>query len=108
MVAMAHCFLKTKALPGYFWGEAITTTMHILSRSPTCVVTGKMPYEAWHGVSPIVYYMRTFGCIAHTKVTQPGLKKLDDRSWQTVFVSYEAGCKAYYCYDPAAQHVIVS
>jgi hypothetical protein len=35
-------------------------------------------------------------------------KKLDDRSWQTIFVDYEAGSKAYRCYDPTAQRVIIS
>jgi hypothetical protein len=82
--------------------------MHILNRSLTHAITGKMPYEAWHGVSPAVHYMWTFGCIAHVKVMQPGLKKLDDQSRRTVFISYEAGSKPYRWYYPAAQCVIVS
>jgi transposase InsO family protein len=108
MVAMARYLLKTKALLGYFWGEAIATTVHILNRSPTWAVFRKMPYEAWHGVPRVVHYMWTIGYIAHVKVTRPGLKKLDDRSRWTVFVSYEVSSKAYRCYDPAAQCVIVS
>jgi transposase InsO family protein len=108
VVAMARCLLKTKALPGYFWEEVITTAVHILIRSPTRAVTRKRPYEAWHGVSPAVHYMWTFGCIAHVKVMQLGLKKLDGRNRQTVFIGYEAGSKAYRCYDPATQCVIIS
>jgi hypothetical protein len=108
MVAMARYLLKTKALPGYFRGEAIATAVHILNRSPTQAVFRKTPYEAWHGVSRVVHYMWTIGYIAHVKVTRLGMKKLDDRSWWAVFVGYEASSKAYRCYDLAAQRVIVS
>jgi hypothetical protein len=108
VVAMARCLLKTNLLPGYFWGKAITIAVHILNRSPTCAVAENTPYEAWHGVPPAVHYMRTFGCITHLKVTSPRLKKLDAQSWWTVFVGYEAGSKAYRCYDPATRRVIIS
>jgi hypothetical protein len=50
---MARCMLKAKGLPGYFWGEAVSTAVHILH--------GKTPYEAWHGKIPAVHYFRTFG-----------------------------------------------
>jgi hypothetical protein len=36
------------------------------------------------------------------------LKKLDDRSRKTIFIRYEGGSKAYMCYDPVEQRVIVS
>lgn len=44
--------------------------------------------------------MRTFGCIAHVKVTRPHTKKLDDRSIKMVFVGYEPGSKGYRVYNP--------
>jgi IS30 family transposase len=46
IINMARCLLKTKALPGYFWGEAVVTTAHILNRAPTRALDGKTPYEA--------------------------------------------------------------
>jgi transposase InsO family protein len=41
VVAMARCMLKTKGLPGYFWGEAVSTAVHILNRSPMRALDGK-------------------------------------------------------------------
>jgi hypothetical protein len=67
-----------------------------------------MSYEAWNDEVPAVHYFRTFGCIAHLKVTQPNLKKLNDRSRKSIFIGYEAGSKAYRCYDPVDQRVIIS
>jgi hypothetical protein len=108
VINMARCMLQSKALPGYFWGEAVATAIHILNRAPTRALDDKTPYEAWHGAVPTVHYMRTFGCITHVKITRPGLKKLDDRSTKTIFVGYEPGCKAYRCYDPINERIIVS
>lgn len=52
--------------------------------------------------------MRTFGCIAHVKVTRPHVTKLDDRSIKMVFLGYEPGSKGYRVYDPARGRLHVS
>jgi hypothetical protein len=100
--------LKAMAVPAAFWGEAVTTAVHVLNRSFTKSVDGRTPYEAWHGHKPDVHYLRVFGCRAHVKTTRPGLQKLDDRSTPTMFLGYEPGSKAYRLYDPVAKRVVVS
>jgi hypothetical protein len=40
------------------------TTVHLLNRSPTSALDGKMPYEAWHGRKAAVSYLRVFGSLA--------------------------------------------
>jgi hypothetical protein len=45
IVNMARCMMKVKSLAGYFWGEAVMTTVFILNRSPTHAVEGKTPFE---------------------------------------------------------------
>jgi hypothetical protein len=92
--------LKAKNLPRYFWGEAVTTAVHILNRAPTRVLDGKIPFEAWHGERPHVHYFRIFGCIGHVKNTRPGLKKPEDRNSPMIFIGYESRSKAYRFYDP--------
>jgi transposase InsO family protein len=108
VVATARCLMKSKGLPAYFWGEAVTTTVYLLNRSPTRSVEGRTPYEAWHGHKPSVEHLRTFGSIVHVKNTKPNLKKLDDRSTKMVFVGYEKGTKAYRAYDPRTGRVHVT
>jgi transposase InsO family protein len=44
VVAMARCMMKAKSMPGEFWGEAVTTAVFILNRSPTKSVADKTPY----------------------------------------------------------------
>ncbi|XP_014751620.1 uncharacterized protein LOC106865632 [Brachypodium distachyon] len=103
IVAMARSMMKAKNVPAKFWGEAVSTTVYILNRSFTHSLDGMTPHEAWHGAKPDIHYLRTFGCVAHVKVTRPNLKKLDDRSVPMVFLGYELGSKAYRYYDPTTQ-----
>jgi hypothetical protein len=100
--------MKAKSMPPEFWGEAVTTAVFILNRSPTKALKGVTPYEAWHGRKPNVSYLKTFGCIGHVKKVKPGQAKLDDRSVKAVFLGYESGTKAYRLYDPVRGKVLVS
>jgi len=108
VVGTARCMLKGKGLPGVFWGEAVSTAVYLLNRSSSKSIGGKTPYELWTGSAPGVHHLRTFGSIAHVKVTTPNPKKLDDRSRRMIFVGYEAGSKAYRVYDPTTRRVHVS
>jgi hypothetical protein len=38
--------LKAKALPGYFWGEAMSTAIHILNMASTRALDSRTPFEA--------------------------------------------------------------
>jgi hypothetical protein len=100
--------MKAKGVPARFWGEAVTTAVYLLNRSPTKSVHGKTPFEVWHGYKPDVSYLHVFGCVAHVKLTKPHLAKLDDRSTPMVLFGYEPGSAAYRVYDPFGGHVHVS
>lgn len=63
-------------------------------------LSGKTPYEAWHGIKPAIHFLRTFGCVAQAKNTKPNLKKFDDQSSPMIFLCYEAGSKAYRVFNP--------
>jgi hypothetical protein len=90
---MPRSMLKAKGLPAAFWGEAVTTAVFILNRSPTTSLKGVTPYEAWHGKKPDVSFLRTFGCVGHVKVTKPKLGELEDRSVPMVFLGYKPGAR---------------
>ena len=80
------------------------TAVHLLNRSPTKSLEGKTPYEAWHGRTPAVGHLRTFGCLAYAKELNH-VGKLDDRSTPGVFIGYAEGAKAYRILDPTTRRV---
>jgi transposase InsO family protein len=108
VVEMARCLLKARGVPAEFWGEAVSTAVYLLNRSPTKSLKGKTPYEAWHNRKPKVHHLRTFRCVVYVKKVGPGLTKLADRSTKMVFVGYEAGTKGYRVYDPVAKKLHIS
>jgi hypothetical protein len=108
VVEMARCLLKSKGVPGEFWGEAVTTAVYLLNRAPTRSLQGRTPYEAWHDRKPKVHHLRTFGCVAHVKKIGPGVSKLTDRSVPMVFIGYETRTKGYRLYDPVAKKLHIS
>lgn len=69
VLGMARSMMKGMNTPGWLWGEAGSTPIFVLNRSPTWSVEGKTPYEVWYGSKPTVHFFRTFGCVAHVKVT---------------------------------------
>ena len=100
--------MKAKSMPARFWGEAVTTAVFIVNRTPTKALKGKTPFEAWYGRKPSVSFLRTFGCISHVRKTKPILTKLEDRSTPMVLLGYQEGTKAYQLYDPRRGMVVVS
>jgi hypothetical protein len=95
---MARCLLKSKNVPGEFWGEAVTTTVYLLNRAPTKSLQCRTPHEAWYNKKPRVDHLRTFGSVVHVKKAGPGVNKLSDRSTPMVLMGYEAeGQKAIVC-----------
>lgn len=108
VVSMARSLLKSKNVPGKFWGEAVATAVYLLNRAPTKSLTNITPYEAWKNKKPSVQHLRTFGSVAYAKVTKPHLPKLADRSVKTVMLGYETNAKAYRLYDPVNKQLLVS
>ena len=107
VVAAVHALLKQHGMLVVYWGEAVMTVVHLLNRSPTSALNGKMSYEAWHGRKPAVSYLRVFSCLAFVKELNH-VSKLDDRSSPGVFIGYVEGPKAYRVLDPATRCVRVA
>lgn len=80
--------LKEMVMPMEFWAEAITTTVHILNRSPTTAIEDQTPFEALTGSKAKVDYFKVFGCLTHSSVDSQQRHKLDPKSAPGVFIGY--------------------
>lgn len=105
---MARSLLKGMHLPNIFWGEAIRHSIYLLNRLPTRAMSEVTPYEAWTGNKPHIEHIKVFGCLAHMKVPNQKVRKLDDRSIPVIHLGKEPGTKAYRLYDPIKKTVHVS
>ncbi|KAK2446029.1 hypothetical protein QL285_016886 [Trifolium repens] len=104
---MARSMLKGKNMPHKFWGEATSTAVHIINRSPTNKLKNKTPYEAWTGLKPSVGHFRIFGSLCFRHVPDQVRRKLDDRSQQMILYGYHP-TGAYKFYAPKENKVMIS
>ncbi|GAU40816.1 hypothetical protein TSUD_398000 [Trifolium subterraneum] len=77
---MARSMVKQKGLPHRFWGEAVSTAVYILNRSPTKKLIDKVPEEVWSKCKPSVTHFKVFGSLSYKHVPDARRKKLDDKS----------------------------
>jgi hypothetical protein len=104
---MAWALLKQRRMPAEFWGEAVVNMVYLQNRLPMKSLTGRTPYEAWHGRKPAVNHLRVFGCRAFVKQLNH-VDKLVDWSHAGVFIGYVEGAKAYRILDPVARQVCMA
>lgn len=107
MVEMARGLLKSGELPVKFWGENVSTAVHLINKSPTQALHNKTPYEVWHVVKPTISYLRVFGCVAFTLISSHRHQNLNDKSERCVFIGCCPESKAYKLYNPITCKVIV-
>lgn len=108
IVEYTRCMLKEKGLPKFFWAQAVSTLIYLLNRSPTKVVNGKTPYEAWSGRNPNVSPLKVFGSIAYAHIPFEKRHKIDDKSIKCIFVGYSDETKGYRLYNPTTKCLIIS
>ena len=96
-------------LPASFWGEALSTFLHVRNRSPTSSLPSKhTPYELWFGKKPSISHLRVFGCRAYVHIQKDQRKSLQPHSVKCIFLGYPTEYKGWKCYDPATKKVLIS
>jgi len=106
IVEKARCLLFEAKLPKKFWGEAVSTAVYLLNRSPTKALHNMTPEEAWSGRKPDLRHLRIFGSKAHVHIPKALRHKWDKKSAECILVGYCEDSKAYRLYEPTHQRVI--
>jgi len=77
--------------------------VYLKNCTPTRSVVSKIPYEAWHGRTPISKHIRVFRCLAFVHIPKEKWKKLDYRATPGIFDGYSISTKHYFVYNPLAK-----
>ena len=104
---MVRSMLKGKSLPKYLWGEAVSTAVFILNRSPSKRLEGITPEEAWSGAKPNVSHFRIFGSLCFRHIPDQLRRKLDDKGEQMILLGYHS-TGGYKLFDPKSKQIIIS
>ena len=109
LVELARAMMIARNVPQFLWEYAIKRTAYICDRASTKSLSGKTPYEAWHGTTPDVSHLREFGSPIYVLIQGPKEPlKLQPKSKQQLFVSYDNGSKSVKYYNPETRKVLTT
>lgn len=108
LVERVRCLLSQAKLPKSFWGEALSTAVHILNLTPCVPLQFDVPNRVWTGKDVSYDYLRVFGCKTFLHIPKDERTKLDVKTKQCVFVGYGHDEFGYRFYDPIHKKLVRS
>jgi len=100
--------LHEKNLPKMFWAKVAYIVVFLQNRLSTKATRDHTPYEAWYGYKPPLNFLKIFGCLYFTYVSQSKRDKLDKRASPGIFIGYSTVNKGYKIFQPQTRSIVVS
>ncbi len=105
LMSSVRSILLTMKLPKSLWLEILKTIAYLKIRTPS--IDGITPFEHLKGEKPNLCHLKIGGSRAWVHIPKKRRRKLDERSWQGIFVGYE-GKNQYRIYNPRTRMVHVA
>ncbi|GJV52781.1 putative ribonuclease H-like domain-containing protein [Tanacetum coccineum] len=105
LIEAARTMLADSFLPNTFWAEAVSTACYVLNRVLVTKPHNKTPYELLTGKTPIISYIRPFGCHVTILNTIDHLGKFVGKSDEGFLVGYSLQSKAFRVYNLVSKRV---
>ncbi|GJU21805.1 putative ribonuclease H-like domain-containing protein [Tanacetum coccineum] len=94
LIEAARTMLVDSKLPTTFWAEAVNTACYVLNRVLVIKPHNKTPYELIRGRTPLIDFMKPFGCPVTILNTRDHLGKFDGKANEGFFIGYSVINKA--------------
>ncbi|GKD99695.1 putative ribonuclease H-like domain-containing protein [Tanacetum coccineum] len=94
LIEATRTMLVDSMLPTTFWAEAVNIVCYVLNRVLVIKPYNKTPYELIHGRSPLIDFMKPFGCPVTILNTRDHLGNFDGKADKGYFVGYSVVSKA--------------
>ncbi|GJQ99547.1 putative ribonuclease H-like domain-containing protein [Tanacetum coccineum] len=105
LIEAARTMLADSFLPNTFWAEAVSTACYVLNRVLVTKPHNKTPYELLTGKTPIISYIRPFGCHVTILNTIDHLGKFVGKSDEGFLVGYSLQSKTFRVYNLVTKRV---
>ncbi|GJY64684.1 putative ribonuclease H-like domain-containing protein [Tanacetum coccineum] len=105
LIEAARTMLADSLLPVIFWAEAVNTACYVLNRVLVTKTQNKTPYELINGRTPLLSFMRPFGCPVTILNTLDPLGKFEGKADEGFLVGYSIHSKAFRVYNTRTRHV---
>ncbi|GKF48166.1 retrovirus-related pol polyprotein from transposon TNT 1-94, partial [Tanacetum coccineum] len=105
LIEAARTMLADSLLHISFWAEAVNTACYVQNKVLVTKPHNKIPYELLIGRTPIISFMRPFGCIVTILNTLDHLGKFDGKADEGVLVGYSINSKDFRVYNHSTRKV---
>ncbi|GJZ45828.1 putative ribonuclease H-like domain-containing protein [Tanacetum coccineum] len=86
LIEAARTMLLDSKLPTTFWAEAVNTACYVLNRVLVIKPHNKTPYELIRGRTPLIDFMKPFGCLVTILNTRDHLGKIIEETLNIRFL----------------------
>lgn len=100
--------MNERSIPNSFWGEAVSTAVYIINRTPTTTVHDMTPEKKYTGKKLDLSPLKVFGCLCYVHVPNELRTKLDAKAEKCIFLGYSLEHKGYRCYNPVTRKLRIS
>ena len=90
-------------MPLFFWWEAFHTTVFLINRLPTLVLSNISYFQKLFGRLPDYSFLRNFGCSCYPHLRPYNTHKLQFHSCKCLVLGYSSVHKGYLCLHPSSQ-----
>ncbi|GJR28103.1 putative ribonuclease H-like domain-containing protein [Tanacetum coccineum] len=94
LIEAARTMLVDSKLPTTFWAEAVNIDCYVLNRVLVIKPHNKTPYELIRERTPLINFMKPFGCPITILNTRDHLGKFDRKADEGFFIRYSVVSKA--------------
>ncbi|GJS48801.1 ribonuclease H-like domain-containing protein [Tanacetum coccineum] len=95
LIEAARTMLVDSKLPTTFWAEVVNTVCFVLNKVLVIKPNSKTPYELIRGRTPLIDFMKPFGCPVTILNTRDHLGKFDGKANEGFFIGYSMVSKTY-------------
>jgi hypothetical protein len=100
------------SVPSFLWGEAISSAVYLINRTPSSVLNFRRPLDVLsdHCILPPIVHLipRIFGCVVYVHLHPHQRTKLEKRAVKCMFVGYGSAQKGYRAYHPPSKKFYIS
>ncbi|GJS17493.1 ribonuclease H-like domain-containing protein [Tanacetum coccineum] len=94
LIEATRTMLVDSKLPTTFWAKLVNTACYVINRVLVIKPHNRTPYELIHGRTPLIDFMKPFGCPITILNTKDHLGKFDGKDDEGFFVGYSVISKA--------------
>lgn len=108
IVETGLALLTHSQIPTTYWSYAFATTVFLINRMPTPILSFQSPYQKLFAQTPNYNKLKVFGSLCFPWLKPYNSHKLHPKSLPCVFLGYSLTQSAYLCLEPKSHRIYVS